>query len=124
MIAKTLVIEADNLERIKRVLDTLYEAGEDCVHPGTGEIVSDAEYDKIVKRLADLRPDSKELQGPTSSQLIITKKVHHNPPMTSINKAIGALAERQEILKNWFGKCDGALRYQSNPANHYLQTHQ
>ncbi len=104
--------EADDLERIKRHLDNLYEQGETCIHPDTKVIVTDPEYDLLVKRLAHLRPDSKELQKPSSADFDANaKKVKHNPPMTSISKAIGTLQERTETLDDWFENCDKGLHY-------------
>ena len=39
--------QADDLERIIAHLDTLYEQGHDCVHPDTGILVTDGEYDGL-----------------------------------------------------------------------------
>jgi DNA ligase (NAD+) len=104
--------EADTLERVKRHLDTLYEQGEPCIHPDTGEEVSDPEYDRLVARLAKIRPNSKELKLPTSSTLASdAKKVRHDPPMTSISKAIGPLADRTKQLDDWMAKCRQELKY-------------
>lgn len=98
--------EADSLERVKEVLDTLYDAGADCVHPDDGHIVSDTEYDLLVKRLRDIRPDSAALKGTSSSVFVITApKVKHNPPLTSLEKCIGPLAQRAVELEEWRVKC-------------------
>ena len=104
--------EANDLERIKRHLDNLYEQGEACVHPDTKVVVADPEYDLLVKRLATIRPDSKELKKPSSADFDgAAKKVKHYPPMTSISKAIGPLLEREEALTEWLGNNDNALGY-------------
>ncbi len=75
------------LERVIVHLDTLYEQGEECVHPDTGEIVSDAEYDALRRQLYDLNPQSFVFKTPTTSQVATVKKIKHEPPMASIEKA-------------------------------------
>jgi len=100
--AATLDQEVVDLELVITHLDTLYEAGADCIHPTTGKIVSDPEYDQLRKRLAVLYPESEILKTPTASALVSTvKKVKHHPPMTSISKAIGTLQERTAALEDW-----------------------
>ena len=92
----------DHLEEIIEALDTMYEEGEDCIHPDTGEPVSDPEYDLLRKQLQALRPNSHIFKGVTASKLSSTaKKVKHSPPMTSIHKAIGTLEERKKALADW-----------------------
>ena len=44
-------MKADDLERIITALDLLYYQGEDCIHPDTGVIVSDGEYDAFRREL-------------------------------------------------------------------------
>ena len=79
---------ADDLERIISHLDTLYEVGDDCVHPDTEEIVSDGEYDALRRELKSLRADSKLFDAATASKVSsAAKKIKHDPPLTSISKA-------------------------------------
>lgn len=80
-------IDADNLEVVIAHLDSLYELGEDCIHPDTGIIVTDGEYDALRRELFKLRPNSTVFNTATASSVIAVKKVTHNPPMTSISKA-------------------------------------
>jgi DNA ligase (NAD+) len=94
--------EIQELEYVIPVLDTLYEQGDDCIHPISGKIVPDAEYDAMRARLAFLKPDSTVLKDVTASQVAgFIKKVKHSPPMTSIHKAIGTLDERKKELERW-----------------------
>jgi DNA ligase (NAD+) len=94
--------EIAELEQVIPVLDTLYEEGEDCIHPLTGKVVTDPEYDAMRARLAFLKPDSPVLKDVTASQVVsFVKKVKHHPPMVSIHKAIGTLAERDKELERW-----------------------
>ena len=115
--------EANDLERIKRHLDNLYEQGEPCLHPDTKVAVSDPEYDILVQRLAKIRPDSKELKKPSSADFDgPARKVKHYPPMTSISKAIGPLAEREQSLNEWLENNDSALTYEDKKrGRNYVQ---
>ncbi|MEO1524469.1 MAG: NAD-dependent DNA ligase LigA [Planctomycetota bacterium] len=94
---------ADDLERIIAHLDTLYEAGEECIHPDTGIIVTDGEYDALRRELQSLRPDSSVFDTATASEYQTdTGKVVHDPPMTSIEKASHEDIETQEgMLFKW-----------------------
>lgn len=94
---------ADDLERIIARLDTLYEAGEECIHPDTGIIVTDGEYDALRRELQSLRPDSAIFDSATASDYQSqTGKVVHDPPMTSIEKASHEDPETQEgMLFKW-----------------------
>lgn len=98
--------EADDIERIKEVLDTLYDAGDTCIHPDDGHIVSDPEYDLLVKRLREIRPNSTAFKGASSSTLTTTAaKIKHDPPLTSLEKCIGSLSQRTNELEEWRVKC-------------------
>jgi DNA ligase (NAD+) len=120
----TLDQEVVDLEKVITHLDTLYEAGADCIHPITGKVVSDPEYDQLRKRLATLYPDSEILKTPTASALVSTvKKVKHHPPMTSISKAIGTLQERTDILEDWQSKVVAALDYKGKPEEWAVQAY-
>lgn len=94
---------ADELERVITHLDTLYERGDDCLHPDTGIRVTDGEYDSLRRELQTLRPDSSIFSSPTASQAIaIVQKVVHDPPMTSIEKASHEdVAIQEETLFKW-----------------------
>lgn len=104
--------ESKELEQVIIALDTAYEAGDDCIHPFTGKIVSDSEYDKLRKRLEEIYPKSSVFNAVTASKLkIASKKVNHYPPMTSISKAIGTLKERTDILTDFITKVVAEMNY-------------
>lgn len=104
--------EVLELEQVIVALDTAYEAGDDCIHPVTGKVVSDPEYDTLRKRLEELNPKSKVLKTVTASKLVSSsKKVKHYPPMTSISKAIGPLSERTDALNDFIGKVAAEMKY-------------
>ncbi len=94
---------ADELERVITHLDTLYERGDECVHPDTRIPVSDGEYDALRRELAGLRPDSNLFQSATASELESSaRKIVHDPPLTSIDKASHEDIEvQQEQLFKW-----------------------
>jgi DNA ligase (NAD+) len=98
--------KALDLERIIAHLDTLYEQGEDCIHPDTGIIVTDGEYDGLRRQLKLLQPMSTLFDSATASNLVsAVKKVVHDPPMTSIEKASHEVIETQEEqLFKWLEK--------------------
>lgn len=88
---------AKELERVISHLDTAYEQGLDCVHPDTRIIVSDGEYDALRRELAALNPKSKLFDTATASELVSTaRKIVHDPPLTSIDKASHEDIEVQE----------------------------
>jgi len=88
---------ADDLERVISHLDTVYERGDDCLHPDTKIIVSDGEYDALRRELAALRPDSELFATASASELVSSaRKIVHDPPLTSINKASHEDVEVQE----------------------------
>jgi len=98
--------EIKELELIITTLDTCYEIGEDCINPITKEIVLDNEYDALKRQLYKLSPSSKIFNTITSSTIKnSTKKVLHDPPMTSINKCNGSIEEKKEILLKWVKDC-------------------
>ena len=94
---------ADDLERIIGHLDTLYERGEDCLHPDTEIIVTDGEYDALRRELLNLRPDSDLFDSATaSSYQSENRKIVHDPPMTSLEKASHeVVATQEEMLFKW-----------------------
>jgi DNA ligase (NAD+) len=120
----TLDPEVVELEMVIAALDTLYEEGEDCIHPVTGKLISDPEYDKLRKRLEKLHPQSKIFKTPTASKLVSkVKKVTHNPPMTSISKAIGLLSEREAALKKFQEEIKKELGYEEPPEKWLVQAY-
>lgn len=110
--------KADNLERIIAHLDTLYEAGQECVHPDTGIPVSDGEYDALRRKLAELRPDSALFQQATASEYETeVGKIVHDPPMTSIEKASHEdVAKQEEMLFKWLTDSAPESPTESEPA--------
>jgi len=98
---------ADDLERIIAHLDTQYEQGEECIHPDTGVIVSDGEYDALRRELQSLRPDSVIFRTATASRVESgAVKVKHDPPMTSIEKASHEdVATQEAMLFKWMRDC-------------------
>ncbi|MEC9093039.1 MAG: NAD-dependent DNA ligase LigA [Planctomycetota bacterium] len=91
------VSRADDLERIISHLDTLYERGEECTHPDTGITVTDGEYDGLRRELKSFRPKSFLFDTATAStHYSEVRKIVHDPPMTSIEKASHEDVERQE----------------------------
>jgi len=118
---KNAKVEIDSLLEVIESLDTAYELGEECIHPHTGLIVTDTEYDAIRKKLTDLLSkydkDNAFLKQPTLSTVTASKKVKHNPPMTSISKANGTLAEKEDILSDWIKKVMTKLNYSGDKKN-------
>ncbi len=105
--------EIEELELVISTLDTLYEQGDDCIHPINGQKVSNSEYDAMRARLANLDPTNKILAQVTASQSPqAVKKVKHDPPMTSIKKAIGSLDDRNKELERWKRDIVSELHYQ------------
>lgn len=103
--------EADELEYIIAELDTLYEIGEECVHPLTGEKITDPEYDELRQKLKSLNPDSKIFAAPTASKASVVNKVVHHPPMVSLEKASGTA--REEQYESWLNSITVRLGYES-----------
>ncbi|QEG22582.1 NAD-dependent DNA ligase LigA [Mariniblastus fucicola] len=88
---------AAELERVISHLDTAYERGDDCLHPDTRIIVSDGEYDAMRRELAALQPESDLFATATASELVsAARKIVHDPPLTSIDKASHENIELQE----------------------------
>ena len=116
--------EVSELESVIVALDTLYEQGDDCIHPITNKIVSDSEYDLLRKRLFDLCPSSPILKDVTASKAAQnSKKVLHNPPMVSISKAIGPLQERTETLEDFIDKVKTELGYTDGEEKFLVQAY-
>lgn len=116
--------EIAELEQVIKALDDLWEEGEECIHPVTGKVVSNTEYDRLRKRLEELHPESELLKTPSAANPVVTvKKVRHEPPMTSISKAIGTLAERQATLKKFVEDVTQELNYADLPEKWMVQAY-
>jgi len=76
------------LVRVLSYLDTLYEVGEDCVHPDTKKLVSDPEYDDLLAELRKIDPKNERFTRPSDSKATsAAEKIENDPPLTSISKA-------------------------------------
>jgi DNA ligase (NAD+) len=121
---QTIDQEVVELEQIIEALDTAFEAGDDCIHPINGKIVSDAEYDQLRKRLETICPNSKIFKTVTASKIVSTVgKVQHNPPMVSISKAIGPLKDRTNSLKDFIQKVKNELNYNGSEESFLVQAY-
>lgn len=68
--------------------------------------ITDAEYDKLLRELKELNPDSSALHGTSPSKYKASGNiVIHNPPMTSISKADGTQDEKIAIYDKWIDDC-------------------
>lgn len=123
---------ADLLEEALPLLDTAFELGDPTLLPAglhtdlvphfkhLSNPVTDPEYDELKKKLKKLRPElfkaGGKFEGTTTSQADFSaaKKIKHNPPMTSIKKADGDLAEKSALLKKFLQDCMNSLKYTSN----------
>lgn len=107
--------DTDLLEKLVKHLATLYDQGEECLD-FDGEPVSDPEYDELVKELYNRRPTSDAFEGTSPSQYQPTgKTVTHNPPITSIAKADGTLAQKTTVYEKWLKDCCNKLGYEYPP---------
>lgn len=106
-----------HLKRVISHLDDLFEKGDPCIHPDTGKIVSDAQYDAyrhdLEVLLEEHAPSDPFLSKPTSSNSSsnISNKIKHDPPLTSISKANGTVEEKDAILDKWMAKAADGLDY-------------
>jgi DNA ligase (NAD+) len=107
--------DVSELEALVKHLDTLYHVlGEDCVD-FDGKPVTDGEYDELRSYLKKVAPDSKVFDDVhAGEEEDVAQKVRHNPPMTSISKANGTLAEKTAILNKWQTDCINELKYADN----------
>lgn len=72
--------------------------------------ITDPEYDELFKELRNIFPTSDAFNGTSPSKAKSNgKTVVHEPPMTSIAKADGELAEKQEIYDHWLQDCADRL---------------
>lgn len=74
-----------------------------------GQEITDPEYDDLLRECKKLNP--KAFDGQTSPSAVKAKghTIKHDPPMTSINKADGELAEKQDIYDKWLADCETRL---------------
>jgi len=107
---------ADLLEEVIPILDTLYEEAQDCMLPNdlgleigfpANHIVTDPEYDELRRLLKKFRSKSKIFDTATVSKVdTAAKKVKHDPPLTSIEKASHEdLNEKEQMLFKWIADC-------------------
>jgi DNA ligase (NAD+) len=106
---RAIEAEADQLEEDITQLNDHYEKGD--TGPGgnpvllrIGKEITDPQFDRMVKRLEELRPTSEvltEITGAAGDNDPTVKKIKHNPPMASISKAIGDLKARDAQLNKW-----------------------
>lgn len=109
--------DVDVLEELVVHLATLYDQGLDCVD-FDDEPVTDPEYDELVRVLKKRAPDCNAFaKGKTSPSLYSPtgELVIHNPPMTSISKADGTLAQKDAIYEKWLKDCCEELGYEYPP---------
>jgi len=103
--SESVIVEADEAKQLETLiehLDTLYEAGEDCIHPDTERLVADAQYDDYKNKLFKAKPNSYIFETVTASKLDSQGGiVVHDPPMTSISKINGTDEEKEEDLTEW-----------------------
>lgn len=82
------LLRIKELERVIRHLDTLWDQDLPPVHPDTGDLVSNQEYDGLRIELKKLHPKSDIFDNATATKTKdIGKKYKHHPPLTSIEKA-------------------------------------
>jgi DNA ligase (NAD+) len=104
-----------DLEKLIVHLATLYDNGLDCVD-FSGQLVSDSEYDALVRKLHSINPSSVVFSKKTTSPSKFTPTgtlVVHNPPITSIAKADGD--DKKEIYEKWIKDCCTELGYEYPP---------
>jgi DNA ligase (NAD+) len=108
---------ADLLEEAISILDNLFHVlDEPCILPiaignplgfELDEEVTNSQYDKMRKELETLRPDSDVFKKVHAGKIEQnTKKVKHDPPLTSISKASHEdRGKQEEQLFDWLAKC-------------------
>lgn len=105
----------NDLEKLVIHLATLYDKGLDCVD-FSGQLVSDSEYDYLVRKLHSVNPSSVVFSKKTTSPSKFTPSgslVVHNPPITSIAKADGL--NKKDIYDKWIKDFCEELGYEYPP---------
>lgn len=104
--------DLDELEALIVHLSALYEQGLPCVDFDE-QAISDTEYDALVRRLRDSKPDAEVLSMITpAGNLQLPHEggyMTHSPPMTSIAKA--DTEKREQIFRKWLADCCKELGY-------------
>lgn len=99
----------DALEKLVIHAATEYEL-HGYVEDFDGMEVTDLEYDVLIRELQKQKPNSPAFQGTSPSTAAADGDVvKHDPPMTSIDKSDGELAEKIDIYKKWRQDCADAL---------------
>ena len=102
-----ILSEISDLELIIVHLDNCYYvSSEECVNPLTGDIVTDNEYDALIRRMRQINPNWEGFDTTyAADEEVIGKKVKHDPPMTSIAKCNGTQEEKETVLLKWMEDC-------------------
>jgi DNA ligase (NAD+) len=98
--------EKERVTYLVRVLDHLigqHGLGLPTTDPDTLEAVSDKQFDKMKAELKKLDPAAVKKLGSASAPPLDpnAKKIKHDPPMVSIDKANGTLEERTAKFEKW-----------------------
>lgn len=107
------IIDTDELERLIVHLAAQYEHG-GLSYDFDSEVVTDEEYDTLVRQLRDAKPDAEILKtiSPAAfapgEEAAGVKMVIHDPPMTSIAKA--DTEKREAIYQRWISDCEQFTR--------------
>ena len=119
MSKKLTSMQCDELELVIRYLDTEFEEGRDCLLPpnsskwllekfnlSAGDPVPDPTYDMIRYVLKENSPDSNIFKQVTASTHVVTKKIKHDPVLTSIEKAShqDLVVQKKQLFK-WIMDC-------------------
>lgn len=109
------------LERIIPILVRLHGEGVPTIHPDTGNIVADIEFDSMWDELTRIKPTSSALQsGSAASFDPNAKKVKHDPPMVSIKKINGKEEDKKELLEKWIQDTANLLGLDPNRPEEWL----
>lgn len=75
-----------------------------------GVEITDPEYDVLLNKLKEVKPDSEAFEGTSPSKATVAGDiVVHDPPMTSIEKADGSLEEKEAKYNSWLKSCADLL---------------
>lgn len=127
---KNDINHCEALEEAIAILDTLYEEGNPCILPDElsvklsikiGITISDPSYDMFRNELHKLNPSSDIFKDTTASSYSgNSKKVVHNPPMTSISKASHEDRPTQEkVLEKWIQDINSEIGYKVELSQSY-----